>query len=378
MPRYPFLQCAFLILNLLMLYTPANQLRNSLFDIASNIQIESNFCIIHPNYQPFALPKKVAERFQQTSPALQRKYLSLLLRNFLYGIYYNGSLQNVLALNAETANLLPHQTLENNSILGIDWEFYGQLDASNHGVGYFAPGWQVLRQEPDGSLVVTKDGLTLLVEYNSRMQPSMESAKVGTLVAIWMPKNRLQNGYYLAVSNVGQKGNSDGDLGTTGRIYFHLTPEGAIALMGSLTLQLNAAEIFFSFQVLYNPSAYKRYDSGVLYFERNDYPAVRKVLQAVYAAYKSHFQPEIPLFTKFLAPGLSLAEEPSQKFAAQESFGMNRCQIVASSLLSAWQKGDNSTDERMKAIAQHFTQLNIDLQRPYLNPHSEDIYYPLN
>ncbi len=32
----------------------------------------------------------------------------------------------------------------------------------------------------------------------------------------------------------------------------------------------------------------------------------------------------------------------------------------------------------MKAIAQHFTELNIDLQRPYLNPDSKDIYYFLN
>ncbi|MBW4449343.1 MAG: hypothetical protein KME38_21505 [Spirirestis rafaelensis WJT71-NPBG6] len=362
-----------------MIYTPTNQLLDSLFDIATNIQIESNFCIIHPNYQLFALPKKVADRFQQNSPALQRKYLTLLLRNFIYGIYYNGSLQNVLALNAKPANLLPHQTLENNYIFGTDWEFYGRLDASNHGVGYFDFGWEVLRQEPDGTLVVIKDGLTLHVEYNSPMQPSMKSAKVGNLVAIGMPKNRLQNGYYLAVSNVIQKpqDNPDVDLGM-GQIYFNLTSEGAIALMDSLTLQLNAAEIFFSFQVLYNPSAYKRYDSGVLYFERNDYPAVRKVLQGVYLEHQSYFQPEIPLFTKFLAPGLGLAEEPNEKFAAQENFGMNRCQIVASSLLSAWEKNDNSTEERMKAIAQHFTQLNIDLQRPYLNPRSEDIYYPLN
>jgi len=362
-----------------MIYTPTNQLLDSLFDIATNIQIESNFCIIHPNYQVFGLAKKVADRFQQNSPALQRKYLTLLLRNFIYGIYYNGSLQNVLALNAKPANLLPHQTLENNYIFGTDWEFYGRLDASNHGVGYFDFGWEVLRQEPDGTLVVIKDGLTLHVEYNSPMQPSMKSAKVGNLVAIGVPKNRLQNGYYLAVSNVIQKpqDNPDVDLGM-GQIYFNLTSEGAIALMDSLTLQLNAAEIFFSFQVLYNPSAYKRYDSGVLYFERNDYPAVRKVLQGVYLEHQSYFQPEIPLFTKFLAPGLGLAEEPNEKFAAQENFGMNRCQIVASSLLSAWEKGDNSTEERMKAIAEHFTQLNIDLQRPYLNPRSQDIYYPLN
>ncbi|MBW4561465.1 MAG: hypothetical protein KME32_09970 [Mojavia pulchra JT2-VF2] len=362
-----------------MLNSAVQQPLTSLFDIASNIQIEPNFCIHHPNYQPFALPTKIADRFQQNSADLQRKYLNLLLRNFLYGIYYNGSLQNVLAVNAKNANHLPHQNIENNSTLGIDGEFYERLHNCNHGTGYFDPSWEVLRREPDGTMAVTKGGLTLYIEPECHLKPKSQTAKAGELVAIWMPKNRLQNGCYLAVSNFGQErqGNPDADLGI-GRIFFNITPFGAIALMDSLTLELNAAAIPFSFQVLYNPSAYGRYDSGVLYFERSDYPAIRKILQAAYADHESHFNSEIPLFTKFLAPGLSLAEEPIKKFAAQESFGMNRCQIVANALLEAWQKGRNALDERMKTIDRHFARHLIDVQRPYLNPNSEDIYYPLN
>ncbi|MHC5723716.1 MAG: T3SS effector HopA1 family protein [Nostoc sp.] len=359
--------------------TTINQPLTSLLDIAKNIQIESNFCISHPNYQPFALPSKIADRFQHNSVDLQHKYLTLLLRNFLYGIYYNGSLQSTLAVNIDSTNCPPKHNLADNSILEIDWNFYEQLHASNHGIGYFDPQWQVLRKEPDGTMAVTKGGLTLYVEPDCHLKSSKKSTKVGETVAIWMPKNRLQNGCYLAVSNVGQErqSNPDADLGA-GRIYFNFTASGAIALMESLTLQLNAASIPFSFQVLHNPSAYGRYDSGLLYFELPDYPAIRAILQAIYPENKSHFQPEIPLFTKFLAPGLGLAEEPTQKFAAQESFGMNRCQIVANALLEAWQKGKNTMEERMRVIEQHFTLHLIDLQRPYLNPNSKDIYYPLN
>ncbi|MBH8575577.1 hypothetical protein I8752_21715 [Nostocaceae cyanobacterium CENA369] len=361
-----------------MLDSSTNTLLNSLFDIANNIQIEPNFCIHHPSYQPFSLPTKVAERFQQNSTALQHKYLTLLLRNFLHGIYYNGSLQSVLAVENEPNNISICQNLENNSILEIDWKFYEQLHASNHGKGYFDPSWQVLRQEPDGSMAVTKDGLTLYIEPDCHLKSSTKSAKAGESVAIWMPKNRLQNGFYLALSNIGQEKQStpDTDLGT-GRIYFNFTASGAIALMDSLTQQLNAAAIPFTFQVLYNPCAYGRYDSGLLYFERDDYPAIHKILQAVYTEHQAYFQAEIPLFTKFLAPGLGLAEEPTQKFAARESFGMNRCQIVANALLEAWEKGKNAIEERMKIIDRHFARHLIDLQRPYLNPSSEDIYYPL-
>ncbi|MEC4819471.1 MAG: T3SS effector HopA1 family protein [Scytonema sp. PMC 1069.18] len=362
-----------------MLQTTTEPLLNSLLDIVNNIQIESNFCISHPEYHPFSLPAKIAARFQQTSLALQQKYLSLLLRNFLHGIYYNGSLQTILTPNGNRINYSQHKSLETNSIFGIDLEFYEQLHANNHGTGYFDPGWFVLRQEPDGSMAVSKGGLTLYIESNNHLEPAMKSAKAGEVISIWMPKNRLYNGFYIAVSNTGQdlQVNLESDLGL-GRIYFNVTSVGAIALMESLTLQLNAAAIPFSFHVLHNPVAYGRYDSGVLYFECEDYPAVRKVLQPVYELHQSHFHNQIPLFTKFLAPGLGLAEEPTQKFAPQENFGMNRCQIVANALLEVWQKGSHSVEQRMRAIHQHFAQFGIDLQRPYLNPSSEDIYEPLN
>ncbi|WP_017315790.1 T3SS effector HopA1 family protein [Mastigocladopsis repens] len=361
-----------------MLESYTKPLLNSLLEIAGNIQIESSFCIRHPKYQPFALPSTIAERFRQNSPALQHKYLALLLRNFIHGIYYNGSLQNTLSLNGDRMNDQSHKNVESHSIWEMDCQFYEQLHNSNHGTGYFDPGWQVLRREPDGSIAVTKGGLTLYVEYNSNLESATQTAKVGAVIDIWMPKNRLQNGFYVAVSNVGQDLQSNPDAVGTGRIYFNVTPFGAIALMDNFTQQLNAAAIPFNFQVLHNPSAYGRYDSGVLSFECEDYSAVRKVLQAAYAEHQSHFHKEIPLFTKFLAPGLSLAEEPSQKFAAQESFGINRCQIVANALLEVWQQGNDSTEERIRAIQLHFARFGIDLQRPYLNPSSEDIYYPLN
>jgi hypothetical protein len=361
-----------------MLDSSAKTMLNSLIDIATNIQIEPNFCIYHPNYQPFALPPKVADRFQQNSADLQYKYLNLLLRNFLYGVYYNGALQSSLAIDPSNTNYPVPHNLATNAVVDIDWGFYEQLQASNHGRGYFDPSWQVLRKEPDGSMAVTKNGLTLYIEPDCHLKSRKKSAKVGESVAIWMPNNRLQNGYYLAVSDVGQeqRGNPDVELGT-GRVYFNFNAAGAIALMDSLTQQLNAANIPFTFQVLYNPSAYERYDSGLLYFESHDYPAIHKILQVIYQEHQAYFQPEIPLFTKYLAPGLGLAEEPTQKFAAQESFGMNRCQIVANALLEAWQKGKNAVEERMKVIHQHFQHHSIDLQRPYLNPTSEDIYYPL-
>lgn len=223
-------------------------LSDTLIDIASKIQIQSKFCIIHPDYQPFSLPPLMAEVLNNSSEALQEKYLTLLLRNFIYGIYYNNSLQSVLAANINNPNLLLHQDLENNSVFEIDWEFYNQLHEHNHGTGYLDNNWQVLRQEPDGSLAVTKDGLTLHIEEN-HLEPTATAVRADDLIAIRLPKNRLNNGFYLAVSNSGKQQLDDlknawEDLEVTS-IFFNLNPQGAIALMDSLTRKLNALEIPF-------------------------------------------------------------------------------------------------------------------------------------
>jgi hypothetical protein len=364
------------LLDSLQIQLPASasdRVLDSLQDIANNVQIQSNFCISHPAYKPLELPPEAVARFQRIPLELQNKYLSLQLQSFLYGIYYNGSMQAALAPDANSDDLALHQNLENNTFFGVDLEFYDRLHKSNTGEGYFDPGWQVLRQEADGSLAVTKGGLTLHIEREQHLQPAEQSAAVGNSVAIRMPRNLVQNGFYMAVSNAGPDTHPQ-----TVRVYFNLSPEGAVAVMEKLTQQLNEIKIPFTFKVLYNPSDYGRYDSGVLYFEKSNYPTVRQVLTSVYAENQLHFRTEVPLFTKLLAPGLALAEEPDCKFAAVESFGMNRCQIVANGLLEARQNGDESPESRMASINQHFSLLGIDWHRSYLNANSEDIYTPLD
>lgn len=361
-----------------LLDTASTQLQASLQDIVNHIQIESNFCIRHPDYKPLELPAESVERFGQLPLELQSKYLSLQLRSFLYGIYYNGSLRTALAPDTDSEDLALHQNLENSTFLGVDLGFYERLHESNCGEGYFDSGWQVLRQESDGSLAVTKGGLILHIDRDRHLQPAT-SATVGDLVAIHLPKNLVQNGFYMAVSNAGPNRHSNSNsLSGTVRVYFNLSSEGAVAVMGGLTRQLNDLNIPFTFKVLYNPSDYGRDDSGVLYFEKSNYKIIQPVLQTLYKEHQLHFQPSVPLFTKLLAPGLALAEEPDHKFTTQESFGMNRCQIVVNGLLAAWQSGDNSAEGRMQSIHHQFSLLGIALNRPYLNANSEDIYTPLD
>jgi HopA1 effector protein family len=342
-------------------------------DIARNLQIQSDFCIHHPDYKPLELPAESVAHFQKMPLEIQQKYVSLQLRSFLYGIYYNGSLRSHLAKYADTDTATLHQNLENNTMLGVDLKLYMQLDENNQGKGYFDSGWVVLHQKADAMVAVKKGELTLHIKPEKHLKPDAQEVTIGNTVAIRMPHNLVQNGFYMAVGDMGTQNNS---TETTVRIYFNLTPPGSAAVMRQLTQQLNTAAIPFSFKVLYNPADYGRYDAGVLYFDKKDYATVKQVLQVIYTENQSHFQPDIPLFTKLLAPGLSVAEEPDRKFAEKESFGMNRCQIVANGLLSV-QQGDRSPENRLNAILEQFNLLNLDVNRPYLNADSEDIYAPL-
>ncbi|MEG3858575.1 T3SS effector HopA1 family protein [Microcoleus sp. herbarium12] len=342
-------------------------------DIANNVRIESEFCISHPDYKPLKFSRQVVERFKQMPSDVQNMYLNLQLRSFLYGIYYNASLRTVLASDDNSVDLAVYQNLENNTYLGVNLEFYKRLHESNCGEGYFDPGWFVLKQECDGSLAVKKGSLILHIDRTCHLQPTQVTATVGDSVAIRMPRNLIQNGFYVAVGNAGSENSSNLNVRTV-RIYFNLSPEGAIAIVSAIARQLNKVGIPFTFKALYNPSSYGRYDAAVLYFDRNNYEIVRQIVETVYAENHSHFYQQVPLFAKLLAPGLALAEEPDRKFAATESFGMNRCQIVANGLLDAWQKGKDSPESRVASILQQFSQLGIDCNKPYLNANSQDIY----
>jgi len=259
--------------------------------------------------------------------------------------------------------------------MGINVEFADRLHKNNNGEGYYDSGWQVLRQESDGTLAVKKRELTLHIERERHLLSSQQLAAVGDIVSLKMPKNLMQNGFYMAVGNsmasASKRTKTDA---LTVRIYFNFTPEGHVAVMEDLTRQLNERGIPFHFKVLYNPADYHRYDSGVLYFERGDYLLVRQALENIYSQHQSQFKPQIPLFTKQLALGLAVAEEPEHKFTRQESFGLNRCQIVADGLLQAWQNGESSPQQRLASIFQKFSSLKIALEVPFLNPSSTDIY----
>lgn len=343
-----------------------------LHDLVSNVRIQADFCIDHPHYAASVPPVGMADRLQQLPAELQRNYLQIQLQNYLYDIYFSGEQELAPSVETDVASFHP-PTLENNTVRGLNVQFYEQLHQSNSGEGYFDSEWRVLRQAQEGTLAVQKDGLTVYIEPEQHLRVATRSCSVADTVAIRLPRHRLEAGFYVAVGNAGLLP----DNAPTIELYFNITPAGAIVLMQRLTQCLNAIGMPFLFKAIVDPDDYGRYDSGILQVERCHYQQVRQVLQPIYAEIApKHFHTSVPLFTKMLAPGLGLAEEPdSESYLAD--FGLNRCQQVATVLLSLWGTEKDSPQTRLSTIHQHLTQQGIDWQRPYLNPDAEDLYTPL-
>lgn len=346
------------------------QLLQILQELASQIEIESyKFVVIHPKCQQQKIPDDVLGQLQKLPRNVQDEYLILLLQKLIFGIYYSG--ESLLKKNQVTQ--INYEIGLEDTPCEVDWEFCDKLHKNNYGKGSWNPNFRVLRQEADGSLAVEKKGITIHIQRDRHLRLEEQSAAIGDVVSIPRTSSHIRNQFYIAY----------GDLVYTWSypsvyIYFNFSPKGAVALMGHLTKQLNVIKIPFDFNALYNPSSYGRYDSGILRINKDSYKVVRQVLQTVYAENESYFQTHVPIFTKVLAPGLALAERPEKEFRFLEDFGMNRCKIIANALLDAHNNSDGSPEARMKYIRQHFKGMEIDLERPYLNSNSEDIYTPLD
>lgn len=337
-------------------------------DIANHIRIEPcNFFVSHHNYQVPKLEAELIERLQKLPQEMQDKYLTSLLQNLIYSIYFDGLLVQKQLIK------IGYKTGLENALFEIDWEFYERLHKNNEGKGSFHPNFRVLRQEVDGSLAVQLFGVTLHIQRERHLQLKDQSATVGNLVAVSMPSSQLKPGYYTAIGDV--VSSSDG---LPVLIYFNFSPEGAVAFMKGLTTQLNVLKVFFTFLASYNPSYYGGYYSAFMRFNKHDYELIWRVLNEIYIENKSFFQKQVPTFTKTLAPGVGLAEEPEYEFEFLKDFGMNRCTIITNALMKAHNNGDESKKSRMRYILEHFEQLGIDIEHPYLNPNSEDIYTPLD
>ncbi len=136
-------------------------------------------------------------------------------------------------------------------------------------------------------------------------------------------------------------------------------------LLSCVTRGLNRFQVPFHIKFPVKGSSYGRRDAVVLYSHSWYYAITAMVLESVYADIAVHLRPETPLFTKELAPGLAVAEDPG------ESFGHHRCRILADCLL---EHRGRSIPEKLEGIKEAFNRRGLSLDSPWLNAGSAREY----
>jgi hypothetical protein len=248
-----------------------------------------------------------------------------------------------------------------------DPAFVEQLSAANAGRGCWAKGWRIEARSGE-DLLVGKDGLRVLVAP-SQVRAAVGGPLTGGPVQIRLPKELAfaSPGYYTALSETDFRVESSHALL---RLYFHVVPSAAPNLMAAVTSSLNERGVPFRLKVVDAPERYSRCDAALLYVGATNFEAVRRLLRDLFSRTGVRLQERTPAFTKKLWPGIGLAEQP----ASGDSFGTDRCRLLAEGIVEAHDRGARRSHERLAVVAAHFASRGVDLEAPYLEPGSDDRY----
>ena len=249
-------------------------------------------------------------------------------------------------------------------------DFTNLLSGNNSGTGTWERGWKVIARDSEGNLIVKRNGLMLWV-YPSQFLSDEKDPPVDTVGMIRIGKEYryLFQGFYMALGNAYSKIDVK-TVHNTLRFYWNINHNYASALTQLITSEFNSRLIPFKFKILNDPTKYPRADGAVLYIPKTHYPMSKTAILQVYRNIGKYLNPEVPLFAKILAPGLSLAEDPDNG----ESFGKHRSRILGEALYNAYFKNISSVEAVLAELIDYFIQHKIRLWQPYLNSESVDNY----
>lgn len=301
---------------------------------------------------PAAVPMRAdLPQGQPANPLIAQ--LQQVLYTYTYQQYFDGVLRPLPAVQSPGEDLT---------------ELLSQANASRE---RWVAGWQIIQVAPSGQVTVQKKGATrsaLPGEFITHDGPGVPP-RVGALATLYSPRESrgMQPGFYFAF---GETAVEPYELADAVRFYWNVRDVGAGELMAVVTGSLNRFRIPFRFKCCSHRALFARLDAAVLYVNKRHYRFIAEILVDLHRGLRMHLDPDTPLFTRQLAPGLAFAEEPG----TGESFGGFCCRIVAEGLWDASMQGAQGVQAQLEAIKKRFESLGIDFARPYLRPGSVDNY----
>jgi class II lanthipeptide synthase len=251
--------------------------------------------------------------------------------------------------------------------------FVEDLSRANCGTGTWEAGWIIEAVEDDGTLAVHKQGEDLtLWARPEQFRPMNGHIEIGSVGRLQLGKElrEMLLGYYTVLGDTDKSTDEAGPSVDIVRFYWHLTAEIAPLWIHELTRHFNGARVPFHAKVQSDPIAYFRADAGVLYIARRDLADAMALLPVLHRTVSTRLADPTPMFTKRLARGLAVAEDPGDG----RSFGQHRCQLVAEGLVRAFENGKTALPELTSAIAARFAEERLVITRPWLNAGSRHRY----
>jgi hypothetical protein len=253
----------------------------------------------------------------------------------------------------------------------VDAGFVEALAAANASHEHWDKGWRIQQTLPNGQITAVKGGMTRLVwpgEFHAHGPPGV-APQPGTEISLFAPKESrtAQPGFYLVFGEA--LADQQEDFAIV-RLYWNIAADGAATLIRGVTEALNRFAIPFRFKCLVLPHLFDRRDAAVLYIAKRYYRIAATLLADVYRDVRPFLKSGTPLFTKPLADGLGLAENPH----TGESFGTSRCRLLAEAVCSVHERGLDSAEARLGEVVSTFASAGLSLDRPYLNAGSVDQY----
>ncbi|SDS10454.1 T3SS effector HopA1 family protein [Jiangella sp. DSM 45060] len=234
--------------------------------------------------------------------------------------------------------------------------FVAALRRADGGRRRWQPGWRLDRADGDRLTVVGTDDGVRVTARPDEVRPAGD----GVEVAFPAERRFVSPGFYLTTGLAGP------GSGPVLRWYLNTTADGAAALLGALVGGLDAAGLPFTVKTLNDPAAHPRPDALVLYTPRGDSAATAPVVRAALAAPGVRLRPSVPAFTRAVAPGVAVADEPARTAAGALSFGQHRCLLLVRGVLAAG--AGAGVAARWDGVRAEFTAAGLDPDRPHLGP----------
>jgi hypothetical protein len=242
----------------------------------------------------------------------------------------------------------------------LEDEFARELHGANRTQKSWTPGFTLVGPHERGLKVTSPGGVERIVK-KGEFRPGTNGGP--GWVRVEKGTAEMLPGWYQG------RGTEDHQavVGPTVRVYWNVCAAGAAPLMTVLSSRLNGAKIPFHLKALTDRQRYTRPDAAVLYVAKDDWRRAAPELVAAHSELGKYLKDGAPLFTFPVGSGVALAEDPG----SGESFGTDRCSLVAEGLWDAFVDGRSSDAELEDAVMSRFRSRGIPPETPYLR-HGSD------